>query len=64
MEEEEDEDAKVKKEAEQEKAQGNAAYKARDFVKAAAHFEKAWELWPKDLTFLTNRSGTGSGDYP
>ena len=54
----EDEDAKVKKEAEAEKAKGNAAYRARDFGTAAGHFQKAWDLWPKDLTFLTNLGGT------
>lgn len=52
-----DEEAKVRKDAEEEKKQGNAAYKARDFPTAAAHFQKAWDLWPKDVTFLTNLSG-------
>ncbi|CAL1702063.1 unnamed protein product [Somion occarium] len=48
------EEAKAKKEAEAEKKAGSEAYKARDFEKAAAHFSKAWEIWPKDITFLTN----------
>lgn len=52
-----DEDAKAKKEAEAEKKLGSDAYKVRDFGKAATHFEKAWELWPKDITFLTNLGG-------
>lgn len=39
-----------------EKEQGNAAYKARDFVKAKDHYEKAWDL-DKDITFLNNLSG-------
>jgi stress-induced-phosphoprotein 1 len=56
--EEMDEDAlaekKAKAAAEQEKAAGGAAYKARDFSTAATHFAKAWELWPKDITFLSN----------
>lgn len=57
MEENDDEDAKLKKEAEAEKAAGAAAYKAKDFSKAAAHFSKAWETWPKDMSFLTNLGG-------
>ncbi|KAF8529244.1 activator of Hsp70 and Hsp90 chaperone [Hysterangium stoloniferum] len=52
--EEEDEEAKVKKEAEKEKQKGSEAYKKHDFATAAQAFEKAWELWPKDITFLTN----------
>ena len=52
-----DEDAKAKKESEAEKQAGAAAYKARDFPKAAEHFSKAWDLWPKDITFLTNLGG-------
>ena len=55
--EEEDDDAKAKAAALEEKTKGNAAYKARDFATAATHFEKAWDAWPKDITFLTNLSG-------
>jgi len=59
--EEEDPDAveekKKKAEAEAEKKVGSEAYRRRDFAAAAAAFEKAWELWPKDATFLTNLSG-------
>ena len=54
---EDDEEAKVKKEALEEKAKGANAYKAKDFPTAAAHFEKAWDLWPNDITFLTNLGG-------
>lgn len=57
MEEADDEDAKAKKEAEAEKAEGAKAYKAKNFADAAAHFSKAWEIWPKDITFLTNLGG-------
>lgn len=39
-----------------EKALGNAAYKARSFDEAVAHYEKAWEL-NKDITYLNNLSG-------
>ena len=60
-EEEEDEEAreekKAKAEAEEQKKVGSEAYKKRDFDAAAAAFSKAWELWPKDITFLTNLSG-------
>ncbi|KAI0921989.1 hypothetical protein AcW1_004179 [Taiwanofungus camphoratus] len=51
---EDDEDVKARKEAEAEKKLGSDAYKARHFAAAATHFEKAWETWPKDITFLTN----------
>lgn len=56
-EEEEDEDAKLKKEAEAEKKKGSDAYRARNLEAAEAAFSKAWDLWPKDITFLTNLSG-------
>lgn len=54
---EDDEDVKARKEAEAEKKLGSDAYKARHFAAAATHFEKAWETWPKDITFLTNLAG-------
>ncbi|PSS36858.1 hypothetical protein PHLCEN_2v1286 [Hermanssonia centrifuga] len=62
---EDDEESKAKTEAEAEKKAGNAAYKTRDFPTAAAHFEKAWEVWPKDMTFLTNLGAVyfEQGDY-
>ena len=60
--EEEDEDAIAEKQAKEaalaEKDKGNAAYKQRKFDIAIAAFEKAWDLWPKDVTFLTNLSGS------
>ncbi|KAI0637715.1 putative stress-induced protein STI1 [Trametes polyzona] len=49
-----DEDAEVRKEAEGEKKKGADAYKNRDFDTAIAHFQKAWDVYPKDITFLTN----------
>lgn len=55
--EEDDEEAKAKKEAEVEKQKGSEAYKKRDFDTAVKAFERAWEVWPKDITFLTNLSG-------
>ena len=57
MEEVDEEEAKAKKEALEAKAAGAAAYKAKDFETAATHFSKAWDLWPKDITFLTNLGG-------
>ncbi len=55
--EEDDEDAAAKKAAEAEKNLGADAYKKRDFVTAITHFSKAWETWPKNVTFLTNLAG-------
>lgn len=65
MTEEEQEEAKAKAEAEEEKKKGAAAYKARDFATAETHFSKAWDLWPKDLTYLTNLGAVyfEMGDY-
>jgi stress-induced-phosphoprotein 1 len=57
-EDDEDDEAKAKKEAENEKQKGSEAYKKRDFATASQAFEKAWELWPKDITFLTNLAGS------
>jgi stress-induced-phosphoprotein 1 len=54
---EEDEDAAVKAAAEADKKLGADAYKKRDFAAAITHFSKAWETWPKDVTFLTNLAG-------
>ena len=51
------EDAAAKAAAEAEKKLGVEAYKKRDFAVAITHFTKAWETWPKDITFLTNLGG-------
>ena len=59
-EEELDEEAQAKAAALKEKDLGNAAYKKQEFTDAEAHFNKAWDLWPKDLTFLTNLAGAYS----
>lgn len=40
-----------------EKALGSEAYKKRDLDAAETHFSKAWELYPSDITFLTNLAG-------
>lgn len=65
MEVEEDDEAKAKKEAEEEKAKGSSAYRARNFADAITHFSKAWETWPKDITYLTNLAAAyfEQGDY-
>jgi hypothetical protein len=57
MTEEGQEEAQAKKGAEAAKKAGNEAYKKRDFQTAAENFQKAWDLWPKDVTFLTNLAG-------
>ena len=44
-----------KAEAQREKEAGNAAYKARRFEAALGHYDKAAELDPTDISFLTNR---------
>ena len=54
---EDDEESKAKEAAEAAKKAGNEAYKKRDFEDAAKSFEKAWDLWPKDITYLTNLGG-------
>lgn len=38
------------------KAQGNDAYKARNFDDAISFYEKAWES-NKDITYLNNLAG-------
>ncbi|BEI80048.1 hypothetical protein CcaverHIS002_0105770 [Cutaneotrichosporon cavernicola] len=60
-----DDDAKAKKEADAIKLQGNAAYKARKFDEAIALYTKAWETYPKDVTYLLNLSAVyfEQGDY-
>jgi len=47
------------------KAKGSEAYKKRDFVTAKELFSKAWEVWPQDITFLTNLAAVEfeTGDY-
>lgn len=61
--EEPDEEAQAKADALKEKDLGNAAYKKRDFAAAETHFTKAWDLWPKDITFLTNLAGQSNDFY-
>ena len=51
------EEAAAKREAEAEKKKGAEAYKKRELDVAETHFSRAWEVWPKDITFLTNLSG-------
>jgi stress-induced-phosphoprotein 1 len=51
------EEVKAKKAAEQAKKAGNEAYKRRDFDEAIKQFEHAWDVWPQDITFLTNLGG-------
>jgi STI1 domain len=58
MEDADEEEVKAKNSAEQEKKLGSEAYKRQDFESAVTHFSKAWEIWPKDVTFLTNLGGS------
>lgn len=51
------EEVQAKKDALAAKAAGTEAYKKREFDEAIAQFEKAWDLYPKDITFLNNAGG-------
>jgi hypothetical protein len=55
---EDEEEAKEQMEAEAAKKAGSDAYRRREFGEAAKYFQKAWDIWPKDITFLTNLGGT------
>lgn len=55
---EDDDEVKQRKDAEAEKKAGAEAYKKRDFDEAIKRFQSAWDIWPKDITFLTNLGGT------
>ena len=57
MAEEDDEEAQAKKDAEAAKKAGSDAYRKREFDEAARQFQKAWDTWPKDITFLSNLGG-------
>lgn len=52
--EEEQQARALKKEAEGHKEQGNAAYKAKRFDEAIEHYNKAREVMPSEMTYLTN----------
>ncbi|KAF7354926.1 Heat shock protein sti1 like protein [Mycena sanguinolenta] len=49
-----DDETRVKKEAEAAKKAGREAYEKHEFEEAATQLSKAWDLWPQDITFLTN----------
>lgn len=51
---EEADDKKAKAAGDAEKAKGNERYLKRDFEPAIEHYQKAWELNPKDITYLNN----------
>jgi len=46
----------IEKQALDEKQKGNDAYKKKDFDTAISHYDKAFELNPKEMTFLTNKA--------
>ncbi|XP_068280654.1 stress-induced-phosphoprotein 1 [Nyctibius grandis] len=54
-----------KKEAQQEKELGNAAYKRKEFPTALAHYTRAEELDPTNMTYVTNQAAVyfETGDY-
>uniref|UniRef100_A0A8V5GCU9 Stress-induced-phosphoprotein 1 n=2 Tax=Melopsittacus undulatus TaxID=13146 RepID=A0A8V5GCU9_MELUD len=55
-----------KKEAQREKELGNAAYKRKDFPTALAHYTRAEELDPTNMTYVTNQAAVHfeTGAYP
>lgn len=65
MEDVDEEEVKAKAEAESLKKTGGEAYKKREFDAAIEAFQKAWDTWPKDITFLTNLGAAyfEKGDY-
>merc|ERR1712178_510320 len=52
--EEEKAELKLQEEAAAEKELGTAAYKQKDFETAVVHYQKAYEIYPKDISPLTN----------
>lgn len=64
MTEEEAEESKLKKDAEDAKKMGSEAYKKRNFDEAAALFQKAWDTWSKDVSYLTNLGGKTAFHIP
>ncbi|GFH17099.1 heat shock STI [Haematococcus lacustris] len=48
-------EAAKKAEALKEKELGNQAYKAKRFEEAIQHYNRALELYDKDISFITNR---------
>jgi stress-induced-phosphoprotein 1 len=54
MEDADDDEVKARKEAETLKKVAGEAYKKKEFEEAAKKYQQAWDIWPKDITFLTN----------
>ena len=48
--------SEAQQQALEEKEKGNAAYKQKDFDTALQHYERAMELDPANMTYLTNRA--------
>lgn len=48
-----------------EKAKGNQLYLQKHFDEAITHYKKAWELYPRDITYLNNLAACyfEKGDY-
>ena len=49
--------ALIQVQASREKELGNEAYKVKNFEQALAHYDKAIELDPTNMTYLTNKAG-------
>ncbi|GAA6003908.1 Hsp90 cochaperone STI1 [Rhodotorula paludigena] len=49
-----DDDSALRAQADQLKQQGNDAYKQRNFDHARELYQKAWDTYPKDITYLNN----------
>lgn len=47
----------AQKQAVEEKAKGNEAYKKKDFEVALTHYDKAIELEPTNITYYNNKAG-------
>lgn len=54
--EEQQQEQQTKEQAYKEKELGNDAYKKKEFEMAIQHYNKAIELYPEDISFLTNRA--------
>lgn len=46
----------AKADAEEEKTKGNTAYKSRQFTEAIEHYNRALELNPSEVTYITNKA--------
>ena len=52
-----DDEAQAQQQVQQLRQEGNTLYKERKFEQAREAFEKAWQLYPKDIAVLNNIGG-------